>query len=208
VDTLTAVRPARLVTSALLIVSSLLGATGCGAGQVAQTATQGATQEGGNAERGGVAVRRVLIPAPLRGSYVAGEEAPLYLAISTEEGHRDTLVAVTSSAATSVVLVRSLLTQRRSASPSASSGTAVETPSAPSADESVRLDIGNGALVMLTQGMSYLEMRGLTRDLAPGTTVEATFSFSQAGDISLDVPVATPDTPGPRLTPSEGAEHE
>lgn len=60
---------------------------------------------------------------------------------------------------------------------------------------------------MLGEGGSYLELQDLAADLMPGDTVTVTFSFARAGDITLDVPVATPDTPGPRLKPSEG-EHE
>ncbi len=196
-------RPARLALPALLICFAVLGATGCGAGQVSQTATQVITQEGANAERGGVAVRTVLIPPPLRGSYASGEPAPLYLAITTEEGVADTLVGVTTDAAASVVLVRSPFEVRPS--PSA---TPTQAPSPSPGPEGVSLDIGNSELVLLTAGKNYLELRGLTRQLSPGDTVRVSFMFAKAGEITLGVPVATPDTPGPRLRSSEGAEHE
>lgn len=190
-------RPVRLVTPALVIIVSLLAATGCSAGQVAQTATQVITQEGANAERGGVAVRGALIPTPLRGAYKTGEQAPLYLAIATEEGAGDTLVTVTSEAAASVVLIRS---------PFDAAGSAAATPTPSAGSGGTELVIGSGTLILLTQGMSYLQLQALTDDLTPGDTVSVTFSFARAGEITLDVPVATPDTPGPRLKPTEGSE--
>jgi len=218
-DTLTAVRSVRLVVPALLVMCALL-ATACGSGQVAQTATQVITAEGANAQRGGVAVRGVLIPTPARGSYQAGEPAPLYLAISTEEGTSDTLIAVTSHAAASVALIRSpfgatppaaAAAPSSSASPSSlPAATPAASPAVPSASpggEEAGLKIGDGALVVLARGASYLELQDLTADLKPGDTVSVTFSFARAGDITIDVPVATPDTPGTRLKPSEGA-HE
>lgn len=217
-------RSVRLVAPALLVMCALL-ATACSSGQVAQTATQVITAEGANATRGGVALRAVLIPTPAQGTYKTGEPAPLYLAISTEEGTSDTLVAVTSHAAASVALVRSPFGASGSASPSASrassaspsspagtpSATPAATPSAvPSASpgaEDAGLKIGDGTLIVLGQGVSYLELQDLTADLRPGDTVSVTFSFARAGDITLNVPVATPDTPGSRLKPSEG-EHQ
>ncbi len=190
-------------------MSSLLVTTACGAGQIAQTATQVITQEGANADRGGVALRAVLIPTPNRGTYPTGETAPLYLAISTEEGTSDTLVKVTSEAATSVVLIASPIPASpgaaASASPAASASadpSAAPEPSASPSNESASLELPDGSLIRLGQGTSYLELRGLTSDLAPGDTVSVAFSFAGAGDITLDVPVATPDTPGPRVKPS------
>ena len=268
-------RHARLIPPALLILCSLLATTGCGSGQVAQTATQQITQEGANAERGGVAVRGVIIPAPVIEEYEAGAEAPLYVAISTEEGVSDTLTGVTSDAAQDVGLVTNPLappvpvvpgapqsaapvgspsaspddsasaSASASAEPSAAPSESAspsgepsaseppeataspddaaspETSASPGASESESaspsaspggeidgLEITKGALIVLGQGKSYLELRGLTRALSPGMTITVTFSFAKAGDIKLRVPVGTPDTPGARVKSSEGAEHE
>lgn len=228
-------RSVRLVAPALLVMCACLVAA-CGSGQIAQTSTQVITAEGAHAERGGVALRAVLIPTPARGEYKAGDPAPLYLAIATEEGTSDTLVSVTTTAAASVSLVRSSFGSGSaspsgavgvSASPSAStsvsaspsapapstspgstpSATPAATPPAePSASPSsdAGLKIGENSLIVLTQGGSYLELQDLVADLMPGNTVSVTFSFARAGDITIDVPVATPDAPGPRLKPTEG----
>lgn len=228
-------RLVRLVAPALLVTCGLL-VTACGAGQVAQTATEVITAEGAHADLGGVALRAVLIPTPVRGEYKAGDPAPLYLVIATDEGASDTLVAVTTDAAASVALIRSPFATG-SASPSSSAGSSAlpsvspsatpsatvappsaspgstpsatppaTPPAAPSASPSADagLQIGDGSLIVLTQGGSYLELQDLVTDLLPGNTVSITFSFARAGDITIKVPVATPDTPGARLKPSAG----
>jgi len=191
------VRPAAhriaLIVATGAVATSLLSA--CGAGQIAQTARQVAPIEGSQINRGGIAIRNAEVATPPGGTYAVGGDAPLYVAIATDDQTSDTLTGVTSNAAPSVNVV-SLGTASVAATPSASASAAPST----SAPMDVRL--APASLTEFKDGSAYLQLRGLTRTLTPGTTVRVTFSFARAGDVTLDVPVATPGTPGPRPTPS------
>lgn len=186
-------RPARTAGARILALcataaaaTSLLAA--CGSGQIAQTARQVAPIEGANVTRGGVAIRNAEVATPPSGSYSSGSDAPLYAAIITDDKTSDSLVKVSSTAATSVAIVGS------TAAPS------------PSAAPSLDLRLRPATMTAFTDGGDYLQLRGLTRNLTPGTTIPVIFTFARAGDVSFDVPVATPSSPRPRPTPSPGAE--
>ncbi len=216
------------------VVASVLSA--CGAGQIAQTARQVAPIEGAQVDRGGIAIRAAEVATPPNGSYPAGSDAPMYAAIATDDTTSDTLVEVRTDAAASVTLAGGASTSigsspapaavassaasfaaSSSASPvAASSSASAASPSAtsaPSATPSVGaspstldLRLAPATLTRFRDGGTYLELHGLTRTLVAGTTIKMTFSFARAGDVTFDVPVATPGSPGPRPTPSAGAE--
>lgn len=193
----------------LIAAAALIPMAGaCSAGQDAATAHEVAAVEGADAYRGGLALGDVRIATPPIGSYRAGDDAQLYGAISADDGTSDTLVSISTSAARTVALVpvpgsSSASGSSASGSP-ASGGSASASPALPSpaAPAELNLELHRGELLAFGQGRDVLELRGLTRVLTPGMTVRMTFVFAQAGEITLDVPVATPDTPEPRLSPS------
>lgn len=194
----------------LLLVAGALGSllmSACSSGQIAQTARDVSAVEGSSATRDGVGVRDARIAEPPGGSYSSGGDAPLLVAIATDDGTSDTLVRVTSDAADSVTV-----TTRSSGSPSASAS-AAPSPSASPSDATLDIKLDAGSLLVFGGGggggpgsENTLNLVGLRHDLSPGMTVRVTFSFAQAGDLTLNVPVATPDGPEPRLSPSPSAE--
>lgn len=193
----------------LLLVAGALGSllmSACSSGQIAQTASDVSAVEGSSATRDGVGVRDARIAEPPGGSYSSGGNAPLLVAIATDDGTTDTLVRVTTGAADAVTV-----TKGSSGSASASASAA---PSASSARSDARLDIklDAGSLLVFGGGggggagsENSLNLVGLRHDLSPGMTVRVTFSFARAGDLTLTVPVATPNVPEPRLSPSPSA---
>ena len=94
---------ARLVIGALIAAVAI---TGCGAGQITQTARQVAAVEGANATAGPIAVRNAMIEfdEPAHGAvvYPAGGNAPLQMVIANSGAQVDRLVAASSPVATSV----------------------------------------------------------------------------------------------------------
>ncbi len=199
---------------AAVLVTPLAAA--CGAGQVAQTSRVVASVEGASATRGGVSVSNAVIAYPSSGSYQLGDDVPLYVAIVTEDTTSDTLVSVTTDAAGSVVLVAVPVRFGSSGSPSpatstsesaAASAAGSAAPSASASPGAAQLDVPLAAasLRSFSADGDYLQLTGIVRELRSGTTVNVTFSFAEAGDITLHVPVATPDEPLPRPSPSESA---
>jgi copper(I)-binding protein len=208
---------ARGIGLLLVLAAAVPLATACSAGQVAATAMDVPAVEGAMANRGGLALLDLRIATPPAGSYRAGDDAALYGAIATDDATSDTLVSVHGDVAANVSLVH--VVGGGSASPSASSSaapaaSASSSPSpspSPSAAppgsagpvlENLNLALSGNQLVTFKQGGDFLQLDGLTHTLIAGTTVSLTFSFAQAGDITLAVPVATPDTPEPRPSPS------
>ncbi|MDQ6875480.1 MAG: hypothetical protein M3042_10530 [Actinomycetota bacterium] len=199
--------------SLLLLVAGTLAALlgACSSGQIAQTARDVSAVEGSSASRGGVGVRDARIAEPPGGSYSSGGDAPMLASIVTDDKTSDTLMRVTSDAADSVTV-----TTGSSGSPSAAtsaSASAAPSASASSADSTLDVKLDAGTLLVFGGGggggpgsENALNLVGLRHDLSPGMTVRVTFSFAQAGDITLNVPVATPDVPEPRLSPSPSAE--
>lgn len=201
--------PARTARIALLVAvaaaASLVSA--CGAGQIAQTAKDVASIEGADVTRGGVAIRDAKVATPPGGSYASGSDAPMYASIATDDKTSDTLVGVRTDAAVSVALVPASGAGSTSPAPTASGSASASAPAAPSAAAPAPIDVRLAAatLTAFKDGGTYLQLHGLTRTLAPGTTIKVTFTFARVGNVTFDVPVATPSSPGPRPNPSPSA---
>lgn len=100
-----------------------------------------------------------VLAAPSDSSLPAGSQAGLFLGLFNAGDNSDQLVKVTTSAATSVSI----------------SGNSVTLPP-------------NGA-ANLTGPQPEIVLNGLTQSLAGGQDISVTFDFSNAGEITLPVPV-------------------
>ncbi len=205
---------------------------GCGAGQDAQTASKEPSVPGVSADLGGIAVRNVQIGYPDRETrtYPRGGSAPLEVRIFNSGTETDALVGVKSEVAEQVVLAGSggegsavcpqasvslpaaqptlqPTRQRPGASPS---GTAAPTPEPPTtmnpADSAgnaeFAVELAPSGCALLTGEPYGLEMSGLRQELAPGDVVPVTFSFREAGEVTLQVPFGLP-TDGPEHSPED-----
>ncbi|WP_018682462.1 hypothetical protein [Actinokineospora enzanensis] len=86
-------------------LAALLGAAGCGSGQITQTDSQLPAVNGAKAEAGKVAVRDAMLAFPTDGHYAKGADAPLVLTLVNIGGTADRLVEVTSPVAGAVEVV-------------------------------------------------------------------------------------------------------
>jgi copper(I)-binding protein len=156
--------------------------------------------------------------------YSRGGEAPLSLTIANTGADADKLVSVSSPAAASVKISgtpdiaggRVLVVEGEpegAAEPTAPSGsarptgTAAATPTSPaptstaptstasatpSATASANAE-GPGAATGKRE--AQIVLTGLTDDIRSGLTYPVTFRFERAGEVTVNVPVANPDTP-------------
>ena len=151
----------------LLVAGGLAAALllgGCAAGQISQTADQVAAIDGANGSAGKIGVRNVLFPtAPALTGYAAGADVPLILQISNDGITADTLTQVSS--------------------PSATSGAISGTATVPAQS---LITLGTDSTVKLT-------LKSLTATLPYGHSIPVTFTFTTAGQITVNVPIAIPD---------------
>lgn len=90
---------------------------------------------------------------------------------------------------------------------SAPSAPATETETTPAPATRITI-LGNGYVSFRNDGPT-VELTGLTRQLRPAEVLEVTFTFQNAGEITLRITVAAPDgeiTPAPTVPVGEGAE--
>ncbi|HEX6354536.1 hypothetical protein [Actinophytocola sp.] len=214
-------RPLRkLVPAAAIGLSALLGIVGCGAGQVAQTAEMEPAVNGSMGQVGDIMLRNVQVAFPENGeAYLAGEDAPLVFTIVNVGGADDELVGVTSPAGQVEIIGDARIPARTSLhvvlpddNPSATSSeeTTTTTTTTGSATSSPSTTTGTSApgttssapsvSATLTElppdaiGKISLVITGLTGDLPFGKQVPVTFEFADAGEITVNLPVAAPST--------------
>jgi hypothetical protein len=149
-----------------------LALTGCGAGQIAQTATQQAAVDGASGDAGDdIALRGVRMPSSPNpsGSYPVGSNVPVLATIINSGGEADELVAVTSPMAGRVQVSGTVrIPPRRNI---------VSDPSAPRSP----LVAGKLEIVVVTAHV-----------LRPGLNTPMTFQFRNAGQVTLPVPQVEP----------------
>jgi copper(I)-binding protein len=166
--------------SALLL--SPVALTACSAGQISQTAEQNRDKTGTQVDVGDLALRALELPYPTGGIYQSGSDARLLAGIVSTSDTDDTLVSIEGEDFESVDVV----------DPNA---TASAAPGATSLDLTVpaqgTLYLGNGTGPAVT-------LVGLSDDLGVGQSVDVTFTFEQAGAITVPVPVAASGRDLPR----------
>jgi len=224
--------PRRGAAVLLTAVAGTMLLAGCGAGLDAPTAGNRPSVPGVSANLGDIAVRNVQIGYPDREtrSYPEGGTAPLEVRIFNSSTETDALVGVKSEVAEQVTLAGSggegsavcpqasvslpaaqptvqPTRQRPGTSPS---GTAEPTPEPPTTlspagsdgNAEFAVELAPGACALLTGEPYRLELSGLREELAPGDVAPVTFSFREAGEITLQVPFGLP-TDGPEHSPED-----
>jgi copper(I)-binding protein len=175
--TIGAVTTVRRRTTSLLAAALLpLTLSACGVGLDPQTYRERTTQDASNISLGDLALRNVAIAPPEAGTseLAVGKDAQVTLAVVSTSKDPDTLVSVSTPAATSAGFV---------------DGTGHEIQSVPVP--------ANGPA---GYGDFGIVLRGLTKALRPGMYVDMTFTFQQAGKITFKVPVKVYDNPLPRAS--------
>ncbi|WP_422772169.1 hypothetical protein ACN28C_03480 [Plantactinospora sp. WMMC1484] len=210
--------------------------SGCGAGQIAETAERIPTNLGVNAESpdNNYLVRNAFIGYPGTTGYPAGASAPMSVTLYNDTGEPVT-VRVSSAGAGGVTLTGPSAAPSpgggapASPSPEATAGSpspdATEqspspggSPSAPPSAEAtpapapatpVEIQIPARGFVVLNQETAgrWLELTGLTEALPPGHSIQVTFDFGGT-QVPVQVPVTVPLEPAPPGTPVVGGEEE
>ncbi|MEV2241868.1 hypothetical protein [Micromonospora sp. NPDC049891] len=193
--------------------------SGCGAGQISETANKVPSVQGANIQAGDgkYAVRGALVAYPGVEGYQAGDNALLNVVLYNDS--RDPVtVTVTSPDAREVVLT----TVAAAASPSPTGSPSPEqspegSPSpdnSPSPDDSpspsptesptagpARIEIPPLSYVQLnTEGEQVLQLLGLNEAVLAGQNVTLTFDFG-GETVTSPAPIAVPLTPAPQPSP-------
>jgi hypothetical protein len=114
-------RALRAATVGVLLLSPV-ALSACGAGQVAQTATELRDKTGGRAEVGNLSLREVVLAYPEGGKYAPGADAELQMAVLNNGGEDDTLTRITGQGFSGAVF-----TDKSSAAASTASTTSAST---------------------------------------------------------------------------------
>ncbi|MEJ3743098.1 hypothetical protein WEI85_07415 [Actinomycetes bacterium KLBMP 9797] len=222
-----------LLAGAVATATAALLLSGCGAGQIAETANKVAAVPGasgevriGDARTGGlVSVRNAVVVYDGPEGYEKGASAPLDIRIFNDTQQSVTVRISSPESAESVAPASAdaaTPAESPSGSPAASASaspsvTPVGSPSAspsPSASEPAAparpatVEIPAGEYVVLTEAAGeYLRLVGLKQPLKPGEAVEVVFDFGGGQELKLPVPVGIPLTPVPRAS-AEVSEEE
>ncbi|MGY1717988.1 MULTISPECIES: hypothetical protein [unclassified Blastococcus] len=184
-------RALRAATMGVLLFSPL-ALSACSAGQVTQTATQERDKVGAMAQVGDIVLRQVAVTHPEGGRYEAGDDATLRLAIVNTGVEDETLTGVTGEGFGEATISAGEAAATSTVPPNTGGGVTGSTD-APTGDDG-ELEIPAGTTVFLGEDEGpAITLTDLDEELTTGGLVELTFTFENAGEIPLTVPVATPD---------------
>ncbi|GGM30494.1 hypothetical protein GCM10011608_13830 [Micromonospora sonchi] len=199
-----------IATAGLLLLS------GCGAGQVSETANKVPSIQGIDlqATAGKYGVRSVLVAYPGVEGYRAGDNAVLN-ALFYNDTYEPVTVTVTSPDAREVVITTVSAATSPSptgsptptASPSSEGSPGPDESAAPGPSESpaagpARIEIPPLGYVQLnTSGERVLQLIGLNSALLAGETITLSFDFGNGDTVTSPAPVAVPLSPAPPPSP-------
>lgn len=155
-----------------LALATVAALTGCSAGQVTQTSRQASTVNGASADVGELALRDIRILYPSGGTYAEGGTAELVLVVVNQGLDRDRLVDVTGDFFAAAAVPTD----------SEEAATRVNTAPVPA----------QGSLQFGTSDLPSIELDDLSEEISAAEVVTLTFVFDQAGEVTVDVPVANP----------------
>ena len=183
----------RALRAALVGVAlfSPVALSACSAGQVTQTATQERDKVGAMAEVGDITLRQVELAYPRSGSYDAGDDAEVTMAIVNTGEEPDTLVSVDGEGFSSAEITGSTAEVNEAGTPIG--GTSVAT-----ADE---IEIAPDTTVFVGSGDLSVTLTDLDEDLTVAQLIPLVFTFENAGEVEV---VATVSTPSRALEREEG----
>jgi hypothetical protein len=199
-------RAAIRTVSAAVVVAALSAA--CAAGQKAATADEKPSLDGTHAQVGNMLLQGVAFRSPSGASYAPGSSVPLIVYIANNGQQADKLVKVESSdfpGGWDVVSTPSLDAGPSGAPSSAPSGkTTSGRPQKIPADSAVGFGLQNlspsGA--GSPESIVLLGYNG-SEPLHPGMSSTVTFTFANAGSVSLSVPVQLTDSPTGQTLPEQ-----
>ena len=174
----------RALRAALVGVAlfSPVALSACSAGQVTQTATQERDKVGAMAKVGDITLRQVELAYPRAGSYDAGDDAELTMAIVNTGEEADTLVSVEGEGFSSAEITGSSPEVNTAGTP------AGRTPVA-TADE---IEIAPDTTVFVGSGDLTVTLTDLDEELTVGQHIPLVLTFENAGEVEISATVSTP----------------
>lgn len=174
---LTASPARRVATAVALAAGATLMLSACGAGQVSQTATQAAAVNGNQATSGDIALRNVHVVYPNSEEYSiepGGSAQLAFTAVNLSEHETDKLTSIKTDFAGSVTI-------------DAKDGTREIKPQ-------TALGAGNPDVSVPEQAPETVSLIDVTLEdiregVRPGLTFPVIFTFQNAGDVVVQVPV-------------------
>lgn len=206
----------RAVTVAALAAGAVLALSGCGAGQISQTASQVAAVNGNAANVSNIALRdvRFLLPKTEEYNNAKGGKAVLaFSAVNMSEYKTDELVSITTDLGPVKIASKVEIKPQATVVADKAEGAAAKK------DEHGAAEAGHDSHGATTSAAApasekvadpdakpvLIEVTGLTKDVTPGLTYPVTFNFKDAGTVVVNVPVdAGPDHPRPEPVSAEG----
>ena len=176
-------RALRAATMGVLLLSPV-ALSACSAGQVTQTATQERDKTGAQAQVGNISLRQAELLHPRGGSYERGDDADLQVAIINGGTEPDTLVRVGGDGFGSAEIQGPATGTGTSSAASSSAATST-------ASGSSVIEIPTGASIFVGGSDYSITLKNLAEPLTTGQYLEVTFTFKNAGDVTLPVTVAT-----------------
>lgn len=210
------------VAVAALAAGSALVLSGCGAGQISQTAEQVSAVNGNTANVGAVALRDVRILLPQSADYTntkGGKALLAFSAVNSAPDKTDELSSITTDLGTvnitpadaalapgRVLVAGAPKAMPQSASTSAAptssatptSGSAAATSTAAPTGSATPQAAATTSAQKPSAGAStpiVVEIDGLSKDITPGLTYPVTFNFKEAGTVLVNIPVDAGTTP-------------
>lgn len=175
----------RALRAALVGVAlfSPVALSACSAGQVTQTATQERDKVGAMAQVGEITLRQVELAYPRSGSYEAGDDAELTMAVVNTGEEADTLVSVEGDGFSSAEIAGSSADVNTAGTPAGQTAAA-------SADE---IEIAPDTTVFVGSGDLEITLADLDEDLTVGQQIPLVLTFENAGEVDIMATVSTPD---------------
>ncbi len=167
----------RLASVVAIAAGGVLTLSACGAGQITQTATQVAAVNGNSADQGDISLRNVHVVYPQDEDYSieAGGKVELgFVAVNNSSQNPDTLTRISTTAASSITVGKE------------PGGTEIAPLTALGAGAAVDNATENPGVPL---EFIVVELNGIGEDVRPGLTIPVTFTFEEAGDIDVLVPV-------------------
>jgi copper(I)-binding protein len=194
-------RALRAATVGVLLFSPLV-ISACSAGQVNQTSTQLRDKVGPEVQVGDLTLRGMQLAYPTSGSYAPGDNAQLQMSIVNSGPEDDALVGIKGTGFSEVRVTGSA--SGTVVAPSPSAGATTTPPPAPATTSggarAVDITIPSNSSVFLGQNAPTITLVNLRQELTPAQTLDVTFTFRKAGDVTVPVPVAVPSSNVPQTS--------
>ena len=195
-------RALRAATVGVLLFSPL-ALSACGAGQVNQTSTQVRDKVGPMAEVGDLVLRGVHLAYPTDGSYQPGDDAELQMAIINTGTEDDTLVGIRGTGFSEVRVTGSpsgTVSASQTGAATTTSSTTTSSAATSSGAQPIDIAVPAGRGVYLGQNAQTVTLVALGQELTPAQTMDLTFVFERAGEVTMAVPVAVPSSNVPQTS--------